>query len=266
MSDVDVSTNSGSIGDNLDVGDAGTVDTVEQGANVLGDSEPSGSSESYTVKVGGEEKEVSLDELVSGYQMQSDYTRKTQALAEEKARLADAERIVNALREDPSGTLQTLSQVYGVNLGTQDRQDSFDSFGYQDDPKPNDETVQRLARIEQALEAQQQSSQKAALQNEIDMIRETFGEFDVDEVLTHAIQNNLPSVSAAYRDLNFDRILAQQREAAQRETKRQQKRETAGLTHSGSGGGADSGESREPGEKMSLREAYLAAKRLHGAN
>jgi hypothetical protein len=38
----------------------------------------------YSVKVDGEELEVTLDELRSGYQRQQDYTRKTQALAEER--------------------------------------------------------------------------------------------------------------------------------------------------------------------------------------
>lgn len=37
---------------------------------------------SYTIKVDGEESEVSLEELKAGYQRQSDYTRKSQALAE----------------------------------------------------------------------------------------------------------------------------------------------------------------------------------------
>jgi hypothetical protein len=38
----------------------------------------------FTVKVDGEELEVTLDELTSGYQRQGDYTRKTQALAEQR--------------------------------------------------------------------------------------------------------------------------------------------------------------------------------------
>lgn len=38
----------------------------------------------YTIKIDGEELEVTLDELRSGYQRQSDYTKKTQAVAEER--------------------------------------------------------------------------------------------------------------------------------------------------------------------------------------
>ena len=38
----------------------------------------------YTIKVDGEELEVGIDELKSGYQRQADYTRKSQALAEQR--------------------------------------------------------------------------------------------------------------------------------------------------------------------------------------
>ena len=38
----------------------------------------------YTIKVDGNEYEVGIDELKSGYQRQADYTRKSQALAEQR--------------------------------------------------------------------------------------------------------------------------------------------------------------------------------------
>jgi hypothetical protein len=41
-------------------------------------------TEYYSVKIDGEELEVTLDELQSGYQRQKDYTRKTQAVSEQR--------------------------------------------------------------------------------------------------------------------------------------------------------------------------------------
>ena len=38
----------------------------------------------YTIKVDGKDYEVGIDELKSGYQRQADYTRKSQALAEQR--------------------------------------------------------------------------------------------------------------------------------------------------------------------------------------
>jgi hypothetical protein len=53
----------------------------------------------YAVKIDGEEYEVSLDELRSGYQRQKDYTKKTQALAEDRkattAKSAQLEQLHN---------------------------------------------------------------------------------------------------------------------------------------------------------------------------
>ena len=46
-------------------------------------------AEKYKVKVGDEELEVTLDELLQGYMRQADYTRKTQALAEERKKLEE---------------------------------------------------------------------------------------------------------------------------------------------------------------------------------
>ena len=45
----------------------------------------------YKAKVGGEEVEVELDELINGYQRSKDYTQKSQALAEQRKAI-DAER------------------------------------------------------------------------------------------------------------------------------------------------------------------------------
>ena len=41
----------------------------------------------YRVKAGGEEKDVTLEELVSGYQKGDDYTKKSQSLAEERKKV-----------------------------------------------------------------------------------------------------------------------------------------------------------------------------------
>lgn len=46
-----------------------------------------GEDEVYKVKVDGEEVEVTKEELLKGYMRQSDYTRKTQSLAQERKRL-----------------------------------------------------------------------------------------------------------------------------------------------------------------------------------
>jgi hypothetical protein len=68
----------------------------------------------YRVKVDNEELEVDVDELIKGYSRTSDYTKKTQALAEqrkvieaEKAKVQDAAR----LRDQYAQRLQVIEQM-----------------------------------------------------------------------------------------------------------------------------------------------------------
>ena len=94
------------------------IETTEpaQADNSELSSEASSEEPVYTVKVDGNEQEVSLSDLQNGYQRQADYTRKTQQVAAEKERLQQAEAIVSALENDPEGTLTTLAQTFGINM------------------------------------------------------------------------------------------------------------------------------------------------------
>ena len=72
----------------------------------------------YRVKAGGEEKDVTLEELVSGYQKGDDYTKKSQTLAEQrKVMEAEAKAIQEAqhLREEYQARLGQVSQILQQN-------------------------------------------------------------------------------------------------------------------------------------------------------
>lgn len=74
----------------------------------------------YRVKSGGEEKEVTLQELVSGYQKGDDYTKKSQALAEQrKAVEAEAYAVNEAmqLREQYARRLGQVQQLLQEDNG-----------------------------------------------------------------------------------------------------------------------------------------------------
>ena len=70
-------------------------------------------SEIYAVTVDGQEMEVSLDELISGYSRQSDYTKKTQSIAEERKAIEQARE---QFKSDYAN-LQTERQQYQQALG-----------------------------------------------------------------------------------------------------------------------------------------------------
>ena len=72
----------------------------------------------YRVKAGGEEKDVTLEELVTGYQKGDDYTKKSQTLAEQrKAMEVEAKAIQEAqhLREEYQARLGQVSQILQQN-------------------------------------------------------------------------------------------------------------------------------------------------------
>ena len=73
---------------------------------------PEEQPELYTVNVAGEEVQVTLDEALKGYSREQDYTRKTQALAEE----SKAEKAaIAAARDEYLGKLQTVEKIIEAN-------------------------------------------------------------------------------------------------------------------------------------------------------
>jgi hypothetical protein len=77
---------------------------------------PAETPQAYTVKVDGEEFEVTLDELRDGYQRQSDYTRKSQSLAEQrKAYEANLQAVQNE-RNQYAQVLEQMSENQNYQL------------------------------------------------------------------------------------------------------------------------------------------------------
>ena len=95
----------------------------------------------YKVKASGEEVEVTLDDLIKGYQREADYTKKTQTLAEQRKQV-ESERVVieqakqerdqyqqrlaaieSALRQAPQENLEALKETdpigYAVKVAEQ---------------------------------------------------------------------------------------------------------------------------------------------------
>ena len=78
------------------------------------DSEQEEQERTYRVKAAGEEKDVTLDELVKNYQLGADYTKKSQAVAEER-KAVEAERHAvteaKALRDQYAERLSMIEQM-----------------------------------------------------------------------------------------------------------------------------------------------------------
>lgn len=68
-------------------------------------------SQTFKVKVNGEEVEVPLDELLKGYSREQDYTRKTQAIAEERKAIQSEKQAAADVRDQYSSRLEAVEQI-----------------------------------------------------------------------------------------------------------------------------------------------------------
>jgi len=84
----------------------------------------------YRVKLDGEDYEVTLDEALAGYQRQQDYTKKTQAVAEEKKQL-QAEQ--EAAQQDRLRYQQNLERLVQQQQAQQPVEPDWDAL-YESDP------------------------------------------------------------------------------------------------------------------------------------
>jgi len=129
----------------------------------------------YKVKAAGEEIEVDEDELIKGYQQGVDYTKKSQALAEQR-KAVEAERIhleqVKQERMAYAQKLQALDsfltqQNKGVDL---DVLKETDPIGYAVAVAEQNQREKQLAVVrqeQQRIAQQQQAEHQASLQNHL---------------------------------------------------------------------------------------------------
>ena len=93
-------------------------EATEDNSEIEEDEEVVEEEQTFTVKAAGEEKEVTLDELKKSYQLGSDYTKKTQEIAEQrKAIEANAKDILEArkVRDDYAQKLEAVEQFLVSN-------------------------------------------------------------------------------------------------------------------------------------------------------
>jgi hypothetical protein len=94
-------------------------ETTEDDSEIEEDEEVVEEEQTFTVKAAGEEKEVTLDELKKSYQLGSDYTKKTQEIAEQrKAIEANAKDILEArkVRDEYAHKLSIIEAQLNTGL------------------------------------------------------------------------------------------------------------------------------------------------------
>ena len=147
----------------------------------------------YTITVDGEEIEVDIDELKNGYQRQSDYTRKSQELAEqrkqneaiqeERIRL-EQERLMyaNGLQALKEAQETKLKEYENIDWATLKEEEPYEYVLKRDEYRDAQDKVQKAAQQQQVV--QQQQAQAAAqaraefVQNEFAKLIEVMPEWN----------------------------------------------------------------------------------------
>jgi len=118
----------------------------------------------FKVKAAGEEREVTLEQLIEGYQLGQDYTKKTQKLSEDK-RVVEAERTkiaeASKLRDQYAQRLQMMEQF----LNQQNKGENLEALK-EVDPIGYAVKVAEQAQREKQLAVLQQEQQRIAQQQQ----------------------------------------------------------------------------------------------------
>ena len=157
---------------------------LDEGQDTEGDdAEEPEQADLYTVKVNGEEIQVSLDELLNGYSRQSDYTRKSQEIAERRKAIEAMEAEISAERAQYAELLPRMREQLQQQLQAEPDWDKL----YEQNPteaiklerkwreakQQREQQIQAVEQEQQRLATirQQQMQQQVAKQLEAEQAR-----------------------------------------------------------------------------------------------
>jgi hypothetical protein len=122
----------------------------------------------YAVRVDGAEYEVSLDELLKGYSRQSDYTKKTQEVANQRGELDQlAHQFTSEVAQIQAERQQYIESLQSVLQGSMSDLDHFATMDWQSLKESN--PLEYVTKRDEYREAQDRIS---ALQQEQSLVRQ----------------------------------------------------------------------------------------------
>ena len=128
--------------------------------------------EYYTVKNNGVEEDVTLDELVAGYSRQSDYTKKTTDLANQRKEFEQQKEALLQERNALAQGLQQLNQKLSNEIQNEPTKEYWDNL-YNTDPlefiKQKDDYRDKQLELQKVQQAQNQLQQQQAAEQQQQM-------------------------------------------------------------------------------------------------
>ena len=203
------------------------------------------------VQVDGQEVVIPLKEAIAGYQRQSDYTRKTQELSEQRKQVQFAATLAEALQQDPAKALQALQQHYGVNNPVQEEETWLDP------------AEQQIRSLEQRVQAFEQKQAMDDLQKTVDTLHNKYGEeFNAEEVVAKALVLGSTDLESVFKQIAFDKVYNKANEASKKlsedQTRKEAKRQATIVSSTSSAKSSASSNTTKPN---SVFEAFEQAKK-----
>ena len=128
----------------------------------------------YSVKINGEDHEVTEDELIKGYSRQADYTKKTQELSQYRSQLDQAaqfyqtevaatqearQQYINSLAQGVQLSLSSLQEFENIDWERLKTEDKEEYLTKRDDFREAQNSVQKLKQTH-AQEAEKQNAEQ----------------------------------------------------------------------------------------------------------
>ena len=171
--------------DNIPVEDVEEVEVAEEATDdAEQDINESSEEPAYTVKVDGSEMEVTLDELLRGYQREADYTRKTSELSLEKSKYNDLMQQSQSEINNKLSKLTELTTMAQTELQAEYSNINFEKL-YDDDPTEAArlehkmrKRAENLGRIQEETKANQAHEFQKYLQEQQNKVVSLVPEFN----------------------------------------------------------------------------------------
>jgi hypothetical protein len=155
----------------------------------------------YLVKAAGEEREVTLDELIKSYQLGTDYTKKSQAVAEERKAVESERQAVQEAKQMRDTYAQRLEMIEQMLQPQQDENLEYlretDPIGYSVKVADMIQKEKQLAavqadrsRINQQQEQERQMQMQHVVAEEMQKLTSAIPEF-TDPTKGEAIRNDI---------------------------------------------------------------------------
>jgi len=134
----------------------------------------------YSVKINGEDHEVTEDELIKGYSRQADYTKKTQELSQYRAQLDQAaqfyqtevaatqearQQYINSLAQGVQISLSSLQEFENIDWERLKAEDKEEYLTKRDDFREAQNSVQKLKQTHTQEAQKQNAEQQNQFQN-----------------------------------------------------------------------------------------------------